>query len=85
VLVQNELYIVDSVALAEEELILLHRNAALTQGANRYRLTYRAALGTQMVATRHIPFVAFLRMRFDQRRSMPKTATSPEIALSIRL
>ena len=32
----------------------------LTQGTNRYCLTYRAALGTQMVATRHVPFVAFL-------------------------
>src|SRR5262245_38281539 len=54
-------FIVDSVAFAEEELILLHRNAALTQDGMRHYLAYRGALGAQVVAIRHIPFVTFFQ------------------------
>jgi hypothetical protein len=57
----KKVVIVDSVALTEEELILLHRNAALTQDGIRHYLVYRAALGAQVVATPHIPFVTFFQ------------------------
>jgi len=57
----KKLFIVDSVALAEEELILLHRNAALTQDGIRHYLVHRAAWGAQVVATPHIPFVTFFQ------------------------
>jgi len=35
-------YIIDSVALAEEELALLHRKGALTQNGIRHYLVYRS-------------------------------------------
>ena len=57
----KKVFIVDSVALAEEELILLHRNAALTQDGIRHYLVCRGALGAQVVATPHIPFVTFFQ------------------------
>jgi len=57
----KKVFIVDSVALAEEELILLHRNAALTQDGIRHYLVCRGALGAQVVATPHIPFVTLFQ------------------------
>jgi hypothetical protein len=39
----KQLYIVDSVALSEEELVLLHRNDALTQDGICHYLVSRAA------------------------------------------
>ena len=54
-------YVVDSVALAEDELVLLHRKGALTQDGIRHYLVYRGALGTQIDPTPHIPFVTFFQ------------------------
>ena len=54
-------YIVDCVALAEDELILLHRKGALTQAGIRHYLVDRGALGTQTDPTPHIPFVTFFQ------------------------
>jgi hypothetical protein len=54
-------YVVDSVALAEDELVLLHRKGALTQTGIRHYLVYRGTLGTQMDPTPHIPFVTFFQ------------------------
>jgi hypothetical protein len=57
----KQVYIVDSVALAEEEIILLHRNGALTlDGIHRYRV-YRTALAAQVIPTSHIPYVTFFQ------------------------
>jgi hypothetical protein len=52
-------YVVDSVALAEDELVLLHRKGALTQDGIRHYLVYRRAFDTQKDQTPHIPFVTF--------------------------
>ncbi len=57
----KKVYIVDSVALAEAEVILLHRNAALTHDGIRDYRVYRAALGAQISETPHIPFVTFFQ------------------------
>ena len=47
-------YIVDSVALAEDELVLLHRKGALTQAGIRHYLVYRSALGGRKRIQHHI-------------------------------
>jgi hypothetical protein len=57
----KKIYVVDFVALAEDELVLLHRKGALTQAGIRHYLVYRRALGTQTDATPHIPFVTFFQ------------------------
>jgi hypothetical protein len=54
-------YVVDSVALVEDELVLLHRKGALTQAGIRHYLVDRGALGTQTDPTPHIPFVTFFQ------------------------
>ena len=57
----KKVYVIDTVVLTEEELILLHRNSAWTPDGIRQYLVYRAALGAPTVSTPHIPFVTFFQ------------------------
>jgi hypothetical protein len=50
-------YIIDSVRLSEEELILLHRKGALTRDGIRRYFVYRAACGPRTETTSHISFI----------------------------
>jgi hypothetical protein len=50
-------YIIDSVRLSEEELILLHSKGALTRDGIRRYFVYRAACGPCTETTSHISFI----------------------------
>jgi len=74
----QKFYIVDSIALTEEELVLLHRNGALTQQGIRHYLVYRAALGAHVDTTAHIPFVTFFQYLLQAAPLSPERRTHLE-------
>jgi hypothetical protein len=75
-------YVVDSVALAEEELVLLHGRGALTQEGIRHHLVYRGGNGIGPIL--HIPVATFSSICLRQSRAVMIDPTIWRIALSIR-